>query len=793
MAFSERNASPGSARGLEGPARPWDQDGPADYSYNPRGLKDYAERALDVLQRRKWFVLAACVLVLSGVAAYTYTQAPLYRTSGLVMVSGEDRQQQSGAPQYGPNDPFARDDRSIQNELIVLRNSEALQKGVAERLLQQKTVPGTGQPISLLAVPDSVALTVERVAATLPGYVQFSPAGREVDVIRITASSTRPAEAALLANLYIEEYLELTQQASRARFSASREFLEQQVEKRQQDLQAIERRIQQYKSREGAVALDEEGQYLVNRIAQVEADRGEAQVELRMREASLKSLREELATIRPDQLSRRVGSALEQEIEALQSKIAELELSKRQLMLQADAPSAADSTQAAQIQRRIRSLRAEADSLSNVYVDQVMAAGGLSAEEGVQRVRDLKRQIAEKQIDVTGLKARIDVLGNRLQEYSAELRSIPEQSMEVAQLERSRSYTERMYQFVVEQLQQTRIQEESMQGYANSIMMASIPSRPVQPQPQRNLILGLIFGLLFGLGLAVARDRLDNRLYKPDALREKGYRMVGVVPNLTPLIRQQFGWRSTVEKNGQQLATSIVTAVKPQSAAAEAYRHVRTNVQFSLPDTVIETLLVTSPGMGDGKSVTAVNLAVVMAQAGRRTLLVDADLRRPKVHELLGVEREPGLTQVLKSADGENVGAQATALENLHVLPAGAGVEDPSELLGTTQFRELLRMVQSHFDLVIIDSPPVLAATDAVLVSTQCDATIMVARAGETTEDELDHAARALSDVGATLIGTLFNGFDVSMAYGYKLRYRHYTRYGPYDGYHTSSGASVPA
>jgi capsular exopolysaccharide synthesis family protein len=625
------------------------------------------------------------------------------------------------------------------------------------------------------------SLSVPEVASVVGGSVQFSRASREASVLRITARHPNPELAAIIANTYTKEYLERTQRSSRAQLSASREFLEKQVQKRRQELQQIEQEIQQFKSQQGALALDSEGSNLVSRIAQTEASRDEARLELRMAETSLESLREEMQSISPDQLSRRVSSAVEQEIEQIQSRIAELELSKRQLLLQSDRPSASDSAQAAQIERRIQSLRSEADSLSKAYVDEVMEAG-LSADQGVQRVRDLKRQIAEKRIEIAGLKSRIEVLSERLTEYESELRSIPEQSMQLAQLERRRTYTEQMYASLIDQLQQVRVQEESELGYADTVSEASVPGGPVQPNHNRNLMLSLILGLLGGLGAAIFRDQLDNRVYKPDRIGKMGYREVGVIPNLTPLIRDQIKSQEDDEDEGYQLSTSLVSAVLPQSAAAESYRHIRTNIQFNKQDRSMRTLLVTSPGAGDGKSVTAANLAIVMAQAGQSTLLIDTDLRRPQVHKLFGMYRSPGLTEALEGSLKERI--QDPGVENLSVLPAGANGQNPSELLNSSKFRDVIEELRGHFDTIILDTPPVLAVTDAALLSPQCDASLCVVRAGATTEPELDRAMQVLEDVGANVMGAIFNGFDISMAYGYKYRYRYYGRYGPYDQYH---------
>jgi capsular exopolysaccharide synthesis family protein len=368
--------------------------------------------------------------------------------------------------------------------------------------------------------------------------------------------------------------------------------------------------------------------------------------------------------------------------------------------------------------------------------------------------------------------------------------------MQLAQLERGRAYAEERYQSVVDQLQETRIQEETELGYADTVTEAAVPLEPIRPRTERNLVLGLIFGLLFGMGLAVGRDKLDSRMYKPEELKEaSGQRLLGTIPNIGPLIQEQLDGVSTISVDGKQLASSLVAEVRPQSAAAEAFRHVRTNIQFSTSDVLLETLLVTSPGAGDGKTVTASNLAIVMAQAGRRTLLVDGDLRRPRLHDLFDLDRAPGLAELLASdADVSGSNIQKTPIENLQVLSAGASVDRPAERLSTAQLRTLLRSLKERFDFIVIDTPPVLAATDATYLSTQCEGTMVVARAGETTRPELQHALEDLVDVGATVIGMVLNGFDVSMAYGYTLRYRHYTRYGPYGNYQDSDfSAREPA
>ena len=774
-------------------------------------IKQQIEQLLDLLLRRKWLIVLVCLATVAGAALYTYTQVPVYRTSSLVLVEkGQQASTETSLQTGAQGGGLLPSSSSLRNELMFLRNSQALRERVAKRLLEQGEArrvlqsqgvspfaqltdqvwasvyerlgwapvePESGSPSRL----DTTQLSPSSVAPALAGRVQFSRAGSEANVIQVVAQDETPAVAQLLANLFTEAYIDLTRESSRSRVRASRTFLEQRSQELEQELETIEQRIQRFQQSENAVSLDQRQGSLTSRIADAESRLEQARIELKMERSSLQSLREELKSIRPEQLSERLASTVDAEISSLQSEIAKLELSKQQLELQSGTPTPADSAQIAQIDRRIQKLRSRISRLSDQAVESVME-GGLSPEQGAQRVDELKRRIAEKEIQITGLESRIDVLSTRLEEYERELNAIPEKSMELAQLKRDQKYAEQMYGFVTKQLQQVRVREKSELGYATQISEAGMPGAPIRPQPRQNLIYGLILGLLAGGGLALLRDQMDNRIYKPDQIREMGYHGIGVIPNLTPLIEDQLGGQATVERDGQKLSTGLIGVLKPYSAATEAYRKVWTNLQLGRPDGNSDTVLVTSPGSGDGKSLTAANLAVVTAQAGNATLLIDGDLRRPRLHEIFGVSRAPGLTETLQN-DLEEHAMKRPLADNLCVLPAGTEVESPTKVLGSARFREFLREAQEYFDHIIVDSSPVLATSDGPLLSDLCDATLCVARAGVTTEDELDDALGVLGEVGADVAGVVFNGFDVSMAYGYKYRYRHYDQYGPYDQY----------
>ena len=272
------------------------------------------------------------------------------------------------------------------------------------------------------------------------------------------------------------------------------------------------------------------------------------------------------------------------------------------------------------------------------------------------------------------------------------------------------------------------------------------------------------------------------------------------------MIKDEYDGAETIDAEGRTVVSELVTLHSPLSPASETYRHLRTAVQFSRPDVVVQTIVVSSAAAGEGKSTTAANLAVTFAQAGRKTVLIDADIRRPRVHSVFGVPTQPGLAQVLEVGQTEPEtlqvwldGSFKSDIDDLYIVPTGAiavetavdlpeedgraRVTNPSELLGSAAFRQLIDDLKSIVDVIIIDTPPVLAATDAVLLSTQADATLLVACAGKTKAGDIEQAFAHLNDVGARVIGAALNRFSLKNALGYAYTYGHYSRYGPYSKY----------
>jgi tyrosine-protein kinase Etk/Wzc len=310
----------------------------------------------------------------------------------------------------------------------------------------------------------------------------------------------------------------------------------------------------------------------------------------------------------------------------------------------------------------------------------------------------------------------------------------------------------------------------------NVLDPAIIPKKPISPNVILNLVFGSLSGLFLGVVIVVVRSRLDDRIRGPEDLKKRGIVPLGTIGRFQ-IENQKNGKNGhAVPAEMARLSPNLVAFTSPFSAMSEGYRHLRTNLLFIQPDKPIRTILVSSSSPQEGKSTTVANLAISFAQGENRVLLVDADMRRPTANTLFGVTREPGLSNVISNPSSLEVAVHRRVLENLDVLSSGTVPPNPAEILGSRRMREFIERVKSSYDIVIFDSPPLLAATDAAILSSMVDVALIVVRAGETGFALLERAAEILQGVGKNPAGIVVNNFDAGTAYGgYYGRHRRET------------------
>jgi non-specific protein-tyrosine kinase len=320
------------------------------------------------------------------------------------------------------------------------------------------------------------------------------------------------------------------------------------------------------------------------------------------------------------------------------------------------------------------------------------------------------------------------------------------------------------------QLTQVQVDVAQTPSGGRMVTPATVDRAPVSPKPVTDSLLFGVVGLLLGVALALLLERIDDRIRNKEDLERvsTGLPTLGLIPNVED-------WRD-------EHSTFLVAAQRPKSPPAEAYRGLRTSIQFLGFDQTVKTLQITSPVAAEGKTTTAANLAVTMALTGQRVVLVSLDLRRPRIHEFFGLSNDVGFTSVMVGdANLEDALLPVAGYESLYLLPSGPIPPNPSELLGGTRAAEILRALSENSDLVLIDSPPAMPITDASVLAAHVDGVLLVVVAGSTTRKDIRRSLETLGRVGAKVVGVVLNKASEGDSYGY---YRY--------GYAPKSEESLP-
>ncbi|MEQ1788161.1 MAG: CpsD/CapB family tyrosine-protein kinase, partial [Acidimicrobiales bacterium] len=408
-------------------------------------------------------------------------------------------------------------------------------------------------------------------------------------------------------------------------------------------------------------------------------------------------------------------------------------------------------------------------------------AADLTAEEINAELTDTEQRIYEEQLDAA--RAQLTQVQAQLAGLDAQIAGLaPDDPARLALLDQRQGLDASGLELAAQ------VQDLEAQGAPEAplVTLEAARARPVdgwtlpRSRPSRAAMLGVL-GLLLGLFGALAADRLDTRVRgKEDAERAFDLPVIAEIPPMA----------------GGARSRELLVATKPASPFVEAFRALRTVVLFAAessestngaeaPGSVYQNgaskpraqvVLVTSPAAGEGKTTTAAHLAAVLAEAGRRTLVISADFRRPRIHEYFGVAREPGLSDVLESGSGLvrlSDLQMTTSYEGVHLLPSGGPVDNPAQLLAESAV--LIAAARQLFDYIVIDTPPLLVANDATELAAVADAVIMVAKADRTSRDASRRATEVLRRVDAPLLGVVISGaHDTPTAYGY-YRYRYYS------------------
>lgn len=375
------------------------------------------------------------------------------------------------------------------------------------------------------------------------------------------------------------------------------------------------------------------------------------------------------------------------------------------------------------------------------------------------------------------LSQQLSELNQRIQDSNQailDLEDDPENKGEKDRLETILTQDRQTYAYLLQTFEQVRLAEAQATSNVIQAEQAIVPTSPIRPRPIQNTIIAAVLGLAAAIGLTTLIEALDDTIKGPDSIAKNlDIPILGIIT------------KHDSEK------TRPITVAYPRSPVSEAFRALRTNIQFAGVDRPIQSLLITSPSPSEGKTTVAINISAVLAQGGKRVVLIDADLRRPKLHKRMGLNNRGGLTGLfVQSQMYLETALQRTETVNLKVLTSGDLPPNPAELLGSEKMNTIIRRIREEADIIVIDSPPIMAVTDAAVMAPKADGVLIVVKPGYTRKDTLKNCIDQLMHVNANILGIVINDVELGHAkYGYNYYYKGYNAYQEY--YSDDSGSKT--
>jgi len=729
---------------------------------------------LFILFRRRWVWLLAFLSVMAVTALLTFTAKPVYEAKTSILIDVEERMQKAI---FDMMSPLGQREAKIKNQVEILK-SRTLALGVLEFVSHSQYHPFFEKLVSDLPAHKKL----EQKLAYLKKNLKIQPV-RGTDVIELKTMASDPVMASFLANAFADQYYQQSLRFTKGEISEVRQFLEAQLDNIQKELKVSEEALKAYKEKEKVTALPDETSELVKKLVEFDGLYNEAKTDLESAVKRMEYMQSQLDT-RRSKLIQDITMVSSPLIMQLRNEIASLEAVKASYIAQGFD---VNHPKIIEINQRIEDTKKGLITESSKIVSSELLSG-----DPLALSTDLVNKILLIEIDIHSLSAKTKALGTVVQTYAAQLNSLPEKSLQLARLERQAKVSENIFIMLKEKYEEVRIKEAGQIGSVRIIDQAYPPLSPIKPKKKLNLILGALLGILFATTMILAAEAFDTTVKTVPEIEKAGIPVLGTIPLIKENNKIWAGngkHRSRIETEELKISSNLVTHLDPKSAVSEAYRTFRTNLQFTQADTPLKTILVTSPGPSEGKSTTISNLAITLSQSGLKTLVVDTDLRKPVLHGIFGVPKEPGVVHYLSGkADLKSVIKQ-TPLENIFLIPAGIIPPNPNELIGSQKFKNMVEELKGEFDFVLFDSPPMMVVADATVLSTILDGVVLVISAGQSHLANMEKVATSLKGLKANLLGGVLNKFKFEKIYGgypYYYYYHHY--YG--DGKENKSGLS---
>jgi len=708
-------------------------------------LRDYIE----VVMRRKWLIISILFFIFISTLIFSLVAKKLYMASGTIEVSTEAQkvtkfedvvnEQMLAQDFISTQEALLKsntlaerviDDLNLKNHPALVKDDEEAEPSLTDRFKQYiKSFVQRDENQTFGNLSMEEALKDNKILKFFKENLKVSPR-RNSMIIDVSFTSPDRQLSQKVVNHLMEEYVNWKMDQKVESSGKAREYLMKQIDRTKINLEQAEEQQHKFARQAGIVSMDSRLNSVYQQLEDVNTALGEAEVDL----IKKKTRYEQALEDGPESLPEVLNSLL---INNLKSEYAQL--------------------------------RSEYENLVETFHE-----GYPEVKKLKSRMESIEDRIASESWKIfESIKHDYLVANNRFESLKQKMEQNKEQALELN--ERSTQYTimarevgtnKAIYQSLLERAKEI----ESMAGVSPSnvqiVDKASLPLFPDKPKVRRNLLLAIVLGLTGGIGMAFLVEYFADTITNPDQISERfQIPILGVLP---------------LEKESPDYPVELIFVNDPQSAMSEALRTTKVSIQLSGSGSNAKCMVITSSSRSEGKTTIAANMAQTFAGAGERILLIDADLRKPRLHkifpEALTKNNGNGLSNYLAGVVNHEVIAQ-TSIDNLCLIPAGPIPPNPVELLASNRFSQLLKKSGETFDRIIIDSPPHHGFADILVLSRQAGGMILVSSIGETTRDGLRHFKKAMSNVQGTVLGCIVNKVNLHQRYGYHSYYKYYRAY----------------
>jgi len=730
---------------------------PPGYSYpSPQeekevNLRDYWK----VIQKRRWIIIAFFLIVLIATAVGTFTMRPIYRGTVTIQINKENPQIVDFKEVFAVNtmdmDYYQTQYKILESRSLARRVIQALKLSEHPEFQPQPETPfqqwksNTLKPIlGLLTFSKENPTTDQDPSDSKKENPLINRFLRKLRVepirnsrlVKIHFDSNYPQLSFQVPNTLAATYIQQNLEARFVSTEQAKEWLTKQLEDLKAKVERADEDLQAFGSQHDIISFEEKENVTMQRLTELNEALTKAEAERMGKEALYKQTGGRNLDAFPTILENKLIQELKQayiQLEAQYMKLSET--------FKPEYPEAVRlKSQIDAIQKRLNSEIGK------------MILGIKNDYESSLRRESLIRQAFEQQ--------------------KAKALEMKEKGIQYNILKREADTNRELYKGLLQRMKEAGVSAGITASNIQVVDQAEMPTGPYKPNKGLNLLLAAVVGLFLGVGLAFFFEYLDNTIKTPEDV-EQLIRLpsFGMVPEISN------GRRRRLEK-GTTCPVELITYGHPKSMLSEAYRSIRTSILLSFSEKPPKKIAITSPNPSEGKTTTVINTAIALSQTGARVLIIDADLRKPRLHKIFNHENGQGLSNFLSGhGDLESV-VKTSEVPNLFYIPSGPIPPNPSELLGSTLFKKMVESLEARFDHIVFDSPPVLGFADSIILSTSVDGVILTALGGKTPRETLQRAKEVLQQVNSKIIGVVINRVDIRRSdYGYYY-YRYHSYYG---------------